>query len=82
MANVRIRLIPGAVTKLLKEPGVQADLVRRGEAIARTAGPGHVVDLNLESHRASVIVLTSTFEAMQAEATYRRLTRAIDAGRD
>jgi hypothetical protein len=82
VATVLIRLVPGAVEKLMKEPGVQADLVRRGQAIARAAGPGHLVDLNVESHRASVIVITDTFEAILGEANHRNLTRAIEAGRD
>jgi len=79
--NVRIKIIPGAIDRLLKEPGVQADLRRRGEAIAARAGPGHAVDLNIESRRASVIVVTTSFEAMQAEASHRNLTRAVEAGR-
>ena len=77
----RIELNPAGVVELLTSPGVQADLVRRGEAIAAAAGPGHAVDLNIESRRASVIVVTDTFEAMLGEAVHRDLTRALDASR-
>lgn len=77
----KVVITPGAIPRLLKEPGVQADLMRRGRAIQTAAGSGHEVDLNIESVRASVIVYTATIDAMIAEATDRTLTRAIDAGR-
>jgi hypothetical protein len=77
----KVDLNEAGIAELLKDTGVQADLVRRGDAIAATAGPGHVVDLNIESRRASVIVVTDTIEAMVGEAVHRNLTRAIDAGR-
>ncbi len=78
---IRVEVNAEGVRELLKSPAVQADLRRRGEAIALIAGPGHEVDLNVESRRASVIVITAEPEAMAAEAEDRNLTRAIDAGR-
>jgi len=77
----KVELNGAGIEDLLKDAGVQADLVRRGEAIAAAAGPGHVVDLNIESNRASVIVVTDTFDAMLGEAVHRNLSRALDAGR-
>jgi len=77
----KIDLNDSGVIDLLKSTGVQADLVRRGNAIAAAAGPGHNVDLNIESRRASVIVVTTTIEAMVGEAVHRNLSRALDAGR-
>jgi hypothetical protein len=77
----KIELNEAGIKDLLTSAGVQADLVRRGQAVATAAGSGHRVDLNIESHRASVIVVTESFRAMQAEASYRNLTRAIDAAR-
>jgi hypothetical protein len=78
---IRVELNAEAVRELLKSPAVQADLRRRGDAIALVAGPGNEVSLRVEARRASVIVFTDTPEAMQREADDRDLTRAIDAGR-
>lgn len=78
---IRIELNGAGVRELLQSPEVQADLRRRGDAIALVAGPGHEVSLRVESHRASVIVFTADPEAMQREADDRNLTRSIDAGR-
>jgi hypothetical protein len=77
----RVNVDSEGIRILLKDPGVANDLLRRGRAVAQAAGPGHEADLNIESRRASVIVVTTTFEAMYAEATSRNLTRALDAAR-
>jgi hypothetical protein len=77
----RVELNSAGVAELLKSPEVQADLRRRGDAIALVAGPGHEVSLHVESRRASVIVFTESPEAMAAEAEDRNLTRSLDAGR-
>lgn len=79
--NVRVELNRAAVRDLLKSPEVLADLERRAEAIAAAAGEGMEVDSQIGSNRARASVRTATFEAMRAEATERRLTRALDAGR-
>jgi len=79
--SVRIRLNSDGVRELLQSPEVQADLRARAERIAAAAGPGHVVETSVGSTRARAVVITSTFDAMLAEARDRNLTRAISAGR-
>jgi hypothetical protein len=78
---VRWRLVPGAIDKLLRDPGVAADLERRGRAIAAAAGPGHDVAPDPGPHRARVTVATATLDAVLDELLTRNLTRAVDAGR-
>lgn len=71
-----------AFTKVRRSPGVVADLIRRGTAIAAAAGPGHGIETNYNGvTRARVTVMTETLEAKKAEATDKTLTRAIGAGR-
>lgn len=78
----RIRVNRAGIRKLLTAPEVEADLLRRGQNIARAAGPGHEADIDPDSpNRARVNVRTATPEAMVSEAGSRTLTRAIDAGR-
>lgn len=81
MAKVRIELNHDGVAKLLKSAGVQADLKRRGDAIAEAAGEGMEADAAIGATRARATVRTATPAAMEREATDRALTRAIDAGR-
>jgi hypothetical protein len=78
---VRVVLNRRNIRALLKSEAVRADLERRAENIAAAAGPGHIVDSQIGRNRARAAVITSTAEAMRAEATDRNLTRAIDAGR-
>jgi hypothetical protein len=78
---VKVTLVPGAVERLFNEPGVLADLERRGHQIATAAGPGHKVELDQTQPRPRVDVMTDTIEAMLSEANNRTLTRAVDAGR-
>jgi len=79
MARIDIRR--GAIPEILKSLEVQADLNRRANAIASTAGPGHRVDSQVGSTRARAAVITDTIAAMVAESRNRSLTSAIDAGR-
>lgn len=79
--NVRVELHRQAVRQLLRSNTVLADLERRGRAIAAAAGPGHEVQPYVGRNRARVTVRTATDEARRAEATDRRLTAAINAGR-
>lgn len=81
MGNVRIKLNSQGVRDLLRSREVQADLERRGHAIADAAGPGHRVESSIGPNRARVAIITDTTEAAVAEATDRSLTRALDAGR-
>lgn len=78
---VRIVLNRKGIRDLLRSPEVQADLRRRAESIASSAGPGHEVDSEVGPHRARASVRTDTIDAMVAEATHRSLTRAVDAAR-
>lgn len=81
LRQVRIKLNREGVRELLRSPEVLADLTARAERIAARAGPGHVVESDVGDNRARAVVITSTVEAMVAEARDRNLTRAIDAGR-
>lgn len=81
MANVRIVPNRKGIAALLKEPGVAADLTRRGHAVAGSAGPEHQVHTELGPHRWRVAVVTSSFRAYKLEATQRNLVRAVDAAR-
>lgn len=80
-ALVRIKLNHAAVRALLRGPEVQAELKKRADRIAAAAGPGHDVDIYVGRNRARADVATETFAAMRAEATERRLSRSLDAGR-
>lgn len=66
---------------ILKGARTQADMLRRATAIAAAAGPGMEANSNVGPTRARASVVTTTAEAMRAEATSRRLTSSIDAGR-
>jgi hypothetical protein len=79
--TTRIVLNRAGVKALLRSAEVQADLRRRGQAIASAAGAGHRVESQVGPNRARVAVITETPEAMVAEATERKLSRAVDAGR-
>lgn len=79
---VRIVLNRKGVGELLKSPEVEADLKRRGEAMANAAGEGFEADSEVGSRRARASVRTATREAAMAEAEDRTLTRSIDAARN
>lgn len=83
MATVRIVHNRKGYEALLKSAAVQADLLRRAEAIAEQANAEglHVVRSEVGANRARAAVITGDIEAMKAEARHRNLTRAIDAGR-
>jgi hypothetical protein len=81
MARVKVKMNKEGVRALLKEPGVVADLQRRGHNIAAAAGPGHEVQTFIGKNRARVTVRTATDAARRGEAKYRYLTRALEAGR-
>ena len=79
----RIEMNTAGAAALLKSAGVLADLQRRGDAIAEAAGgaPDFVANGSVRRNRAHVSVVTATFEGRRAEATDRKLSRALDAGR-
>lgn len=60
---------------------MKADLERRANRIAQSAGAGVEAEASTGSNRVRAAAFTATFEAMHAEATDRSLTRALDAGR-
>lgn len=69
------------IAALLREEGVRQDLDRRAKRIAAAAGPGMESSSVIGRRRALAMVWTETPSAMRAEATSRKLTRAVDAGR-
>lgn len=77
--GVKVKLT--GVTKLLKSPEVERDLLRRGRAIALAAGEGFEADAVVGRSRVRVGVVTATFEAREAEAKSPRLESALYAGR-
>lgn len=81
MATVRIKLNSAGIQALLQSREMQEDLLRRAEAIARSAGPGMQAGGAVVGDRAVARVWTATDEARRAEAERRALTLAIDAGR-
>jgi tRNA A37 threonylcarbamoyltransferase TsaD len=76
-----MKLNTAAVGRLLKSEAVKRDLQARADRIAAAAGPGMDSTVVEGTNRARAFVTTGTFKARFAEATTRRLTRAIDAGR-
>ncbi len=76
-----LKLNSRGMVDLLRSDGVHRDLRARAERIAAVAGRGMSVDSEVGRTRARAWVWTDTPEAMIAEATDRRLTRSIDAGR-
>ena len=73
------------VIALLKDPGVQADLARRGEAIRASlpteAGQEWTASSFLGSDRAQMIVKTANTAARRSAAEDNALIRALSAGR-
>lgn len=73
-----------AFQAVLQSPEVQADILRRGQAIAAAAGQGggaYDVEAEIGAIRARVLVTTADHAARKAEATNRTLTASLDAGR-
>ena len=81
MPNVRVRLTRNGPRQVRRSQGVQADLLERAQKVAAAAGPGMEANGGVGPNRARASVVTTTVEAMLAEARSRALTRAIDAGR-
>ena len=81
MAKVDIELDSAGMAELLRSDDVRRDLDERARRIAAAAGPGMRSSSTRGHSRAIAMVWTDTPAAMRAEATSRKLTRAIDAGR-
>lgn len=80
MALTRLDLNSKGVAALLKDQRV-TDLRRRASQVKARAGAGFEVRVGVGRTRARAIVITATTEARRAEATERRLSSALGAGR-
>lgn len=89
---VRVRLNSAGMRALLKAPGVQTDLLARGQrvaAAARASAPVESgayrdgIDVEVDEHpsRVAVHVGTSVDYGMKVEANHGTLARALDAAR-
>jgi tRNA A37 threonylcarbamoyltransferase TsaD len=81
MANQQTRLHQLNIKKMMQSDEMAASLKARADRIAAAAGPGMEADVRVGRTRARASVITATSEARYAEATGRKLTQAIDAGR-
>lgn len=81
--KIRVKMNSKGARAILRSAEVQADLERRGRAIAAAAGgePDFVVESQVGANRVRTSVRTATQEGRAAEAERRALTRALDAGR-
>jgi len=93
MGSVRVKLNLAGIKEVFADPGVQAELRRRAEAIATEAdslmpeggyerAKHHVVMDSVTSRgNPAVAVATATNEAKAMQAKHSTLTKALDAGR-
>lgn len=83
--SIRIEMNRAGIIAALTAPGVEADLMRRGNAAAAAArangGGRYMVTARRGKTRVRVSVITSSDTARRAESTDRALTRALDAAR-
>lgn len=80
-SKVRIELNSAGVAELLKSGAMLAAVDGAARRMAAAAGPGYEASSKVGSRRALAQVRAATTEARRREATDRRLTRSIDAGR-
>jgi len=67
--------------QILRSGAARADVSRRANAMATTAGEGFGVEVHTGANRVRATVATETWDAAKREATDKVLTRAIGAGR-
>lgn len=80
--NTRIEMNHEGARRLLTSPEIWADLIGRGRAVARSAGPGfEAIAQTRRTARAAVVVVPTTASARRAQARDRALQRALDAAR-
>lgn len=83
--SIRIEMSRTGIIAALTAPGVEAELLRRGNASAAAAqangGGRYMVTARRGRTRVRVSVITANDTARRAEATDRALTRALDAAR-
>lgn len=82
MRVLRVQMKKIGSRELLRSDGVVADIAARAQRIADAAGPGFEAEARAGRERALGSVRPVTYEAAEAEARNRVLTRAVDAGRD
>lgn len=76
----KIEFLSAGFRAALNSPELDADLLRRGRAVAAAAGDGFEAK-PARSDRSRVIVASNTRAARVAEAKSKALTRALGAGR-
>lgn len=81
MTIERIKWNHAGFREILRSGTVEAEVRRRANLIASQAGDGFEASSTVGRNRALAMVWADTPEARSAEATERRLTRSIDAGR-
>lgn len=81
MADYDFTLNIPAFDKLRTSPEVTADLLRRGEQIAQSAGGGYRAQVSSDHKRARVTVWPDTARAKADDAIHNNLVRAMEAGR-
>jgi len=94
MASPKVEIHMRGVRDVFSQPGVTADLLRRGEAIARQADANvvalgyqdtehHIAEVRTSRKVGTPIVAVHgiTHEALAAQARHNTLTNALDAGR-
>ena len=79
--RTRVKFNYDGFNAVRRSAGVDADLERRAGRVAAAAGEGFEVRRTINPGRVGYLVYADTLEAMEAEATDKALTRAIDAGR-
>lgn len=86
MAKVQVRMNAAGARELLNSGGVQADLLRRAEAIKASAegmGGTYVADVRPGQNRAHAMVKTpeGDFRTMAKQAKNNALLKSMGAGR-
>lgn len=86
-SNTRLVMKPGALYDLRREPGVRADLERRGRAVLRQCGEanGYMMSSRQGAKRPQgrwrISVFTSNVTAMVDNRRHNTLVRAFGAAR-
>ncbi|MHC6175468.1 hypothetical protein [Glutamicibacter sp. X7] len=81
MAKVKVKMNSRGAQQLLKSPEVQADMLRRAQAVADGAGEGFSADVIVGRTRARAQAKADTFEAKLKNTREQTLLKNIDRGR-
>lgn len=79
--RMRITLNRAGVGEILKGAPMEAEMLRRAESIARSAGEGFEATSVQGRTRARALVYATTYEAAARQRKDNVLMRAFDAGR-